>query len=151
MSVIVKENRSAQRGLLSGAWATAWEWLARPMHYRAVRTMRIAAQTGDASALVSLLDPAVSVVVDSGETPHPSIRVVNGARDASALLLHGMAGNPGQTIEERSVNNQAGLMLRRDDEVVASMTVDFTGALISLIWIRLHPELQRHWNTVLAA
>lgn len=151
MSVVVKENRSPGAAGRPGVWAATWEWLARPMHYRAVRTMRLAAQNGDASALASLLDPAVSVVVDSGDPAQPLIRVVNGSRDASALLLHGMAGNPGQTIVERSVNNQAGLMLRRDDEVVASMTVDFTGSLISLIWIRLHPELQRHWNTVLAA
>jgi RNA polymerase sigma-70 factor (ECF subfamily) len=151
MSFIVKQDRLPQGGGRPSAWAVIWEWLARPMHYRAVRAMRVAAQNGDASALESLLDPAISVVVDSGDTRQPTVRVVSGARDASALLLHGMAGNPGQTIVERSVNNQAGLMLSRDDEVVASMTVDFTGALISLIWIRLHPELQRHWNTVLAA
>lgn len=129
-------------------WAAVWEWLARAAHYRAVRTLRVAAESGDAERLVSLLHPGVAVVVDSGEPGHPTNRVVGGVYDAITLLLHGMEAQPGLVIAERSVNGQAGLMLSRDGETTATVTVDFAGPLISLVWIRLHPETRRHWNTV---
>ncbi|KQP01895.1 hypothetical protein [Leifsonia sp. Leaf264] len=132
----------------SRAWPTMWEWLARPMHYRAVRRFRLAAEHADAADLAALLDPGITVVVDSGETTPPTIRVVRGTDDAVALLRHGMRSRDGLVIVERSVNGQAGLVLSRDGTATAAMTVDFAGELISMVWIRLHPETQRHWNTV---
>ena len=48
----------------------------------------------------------------------------------------------------RAVNAQAGLMLSRGGETIAAMTLDFTRGLISTVWIRLRPEVLRHWNTV---
>ncbi|MFF1573120.1 hypothetical protein ACFVWR_10245 [Leifsonia sp. NPDC058292] len=132
----------------AGALPTIWEWLARPMRYRAVRRFRIAAESGDAEQLAALLDPAVAVVVDDSEATDGAVRVVGGLADSVALLLHAMTARPGLAIVERSVNSQAGLMLSHDDRVTASMTTDFTGGLISLIWVRLHPDELRHWNRV---
>ncbi|WP_139415415.1 hypothetical protein [Agromyces laixinhei] len=123
-------------------------WLKRPTHHRAVHEFRDAAESGDAERLSALLDPEVAVVVDSGDRQHPAIRVVRGAYEAVALLMHGMAARSGVVIEERAVNAQAGLMLNRGDEAVAAMTVDFTGGLISVVWIRLQPVQLRHWNEV---
>jgi RNA polymerase sigma-70 factor (ECF subfamily) len=90
----------------------------------------------------------VAVVVDRGDRQHPAIRVVRGAYEAVALLMHGMAPKPDVVIEERAVNAQAGLMLNRGNRTIAAMTVDFTGGLISVVWIRLHPEQLRHWVEV---
>ena len=129
-------------------WAVAWEWLARPTRYRAVRRFRIAAASGDMTRLASMLQPDVAVVVDAGHAGHLSIRVVEGVHDAIAMLVHGLAEKPGRAITERSVNGQAGLVVSHDDTATATMTVDFTGQLISVVWIRLRPEMQRHWNTV---
>lgn len=129
-------------------WAAAWEWLARPTHYRAVRNFRMAATSGNTARLASLLEPNVAVVVDSGEAGPRSIRVVDGVHDAIALLRHGMADKPGRAITERSVNGQAGLVITHGDSATATITIDFTGRLISVVWIRLRPEMQRHWNTV---
>lgn len=129
-------------------WAAAWEWLARPTHYRAVRNFRIAASSGNVTRVALLLEPNVAVVVDAGQAGHQSIRVVDGVHDAIALLVHGMAEKPGRAIAERSVNGQAGLVISHDNTATATMTIDFTGRLISVVWIRLRPEMQRHWNTV---
>ena len=130
------------------AWAAVWEWLARPTHYRAVRNFRLAAASGNATWLASLLEPNVAVVVDAGHPGHQSVRVVDGVHDAIALLRHGLGEKPGRAIAERSVNGQAGLVISDDDTATATMTVDFTGRLISVVWIRLRPEMLRHWNTV---
>ena len=107
-----------------------------------------AAENGDAERLGTLLDPGVAVVVDDGDQHHPAIRVVRGVRDAITLLLHGMAAKPGLVIDERAVNAQAGLMLSRGDETIAAMAIDFTGGLISMVWIRLRPVKLRHGNEV---
>ncbi len=120
----------------------------RPLHHRAVHEFRDAAENGHAVRLASLLDPDVAVVVDRGDREDPAIRVVRGAYEAIALLIHGMAAKPDVVIEERAVNAQAGLMLNRGNRTIAAMTVDFTGGLISVVWIRLRPEQLRHWNEV---
>src|ERR1700710_2101393 len=110
MSVAMKETRAPGRPSATG-WTAPWEWLARPHHGRAVRRFRAAAEDGDPGRLASLLDPTVSVVVDAGDSEHPTIRVVNGTVDAAALLVHGMKRRPGLAIAERSVNSQAGLLM----------------------------------------
>jgi hypothetical protein len=142
------EKGQKARTALSTAWTVVWDWLVRPMRYKAVHDFRVAAQSRDAARLASLLHDRSAVVVDAGDPEHAAIRVVHGAYEAIALLLHGMAARPGLLIEERSVNGQAGLMLRRDDELIAAITVDFTGGLISTVWVRLHPQRLRHWNHV---
>lgn len=149
MSTITKSPTSTPDADRATPWAVVWEWLARPNRYRAVRRFRVAAESGDPTQLAPLLAPGIAVVVDAGEDlTEPTIRVVTGLDDAVALLLHGMAVRPGLRVLERSVNGQAGLILARYDEVGAAMTLDFTGRLISVIWIRLRPENLRHWNRV---
>lgn len=139
------------RALVIGPWLegnsmTTIDWMHRPLHHRAVHAFRRAAESGDTERLAAMLDPAVAVVVDAGDRNQPMLRVVRGASEAIALLLHGMAAKPELVIDERSVNAQAGLMLSRGGETIAAMTVDFTRGLISMVWIRLRPVKLRHWN-----
>ena len=130
-------------------WA-AWEWLARPVHYRAVRLLRVAAETGDRERLRAMLAPTVSVVVDSGRGDASGVRVIHGIEDASVLLEHGFAHVEDVSVDERSVNGQAGLIVSRAGAPIASVAVDFTGRWISMVWVRLDPVGRRHWNSVYA-
>lgn len=120
----------------------------RPIHTRAVHRFRTAAESADAHRLGSLLAPDVAVVIDAGDVEHPTIRVIAGIQDAVTMLLHGMAGRPGLSIDERAVNGQAGLTLNHNDQEFATITIDFTARLIGVVWIRLHPETLRHWKHV---
>jgi RNA polymerase sigma-70 factor (ECF subfamily) len=106
-------------------------------HHRTVHELRTAAESGDIARMLPLLDPAVAVVVDPGRTAEREPRVVRGRLDAADLLLHGMLARPGLAIDERPVNGQSGLVLRRDDVPTAAITVDFTRGLISVIWVTL--------------
>jgi hypothetical protein len=137
-----------RRAAIATSWTAVWDWVARPMHYRAVHAFRIAAQSGDGAKLASLLDERSAVVVEAGDARHPAIRVVRGAYEAIALLMHGMSGKPGLVISERSVNGQAGLMLSRGGRAIATITIDFTGRIVSTVWIQLNPYELRHWNHV---
>jgi len=129
-------------------WALAWEWIARPSHYRAVREFRLAAESGDRDRLGALLDPGVAVVVDPGGPAHEGARVVEGLQDAITLLVHGLRSRGGLSVVERSVNGQAGLLVTRQGEPSALINVDFTGRRVSVVWVRLHPDLVRRGNRV---
>ena len=137
MSLISKERAGSRRLGASSQWGSVWERVIRP-NRRAVRGLRIAAESRDADTLASLLDPGVAVVVEAGDAEEPTIRVVSGAYDAIPLLVHGLAARPGLSIAERTVNGQPGLLLRRDDGVTTSLTIDFAGRLVSAVWIRVH-------------
>ena len=142
-------RRAPGPALARFGWSV-WEWLARPLHYRAVRHLHVAAEMRDRDRLRMLLAPNVSVVVDSGRGGPSGIRVVQGFDDASVVLEHGFARTADVLVDPRSVNSQAGLIITRGGSPIASIAVDFTGRLISMIWVRLEPAGRRHWNTVYA-
>lgn len=121
-----------------------WEWVGRPTHYAAVRKLRTLAQDQDLPALVATLHPDVAVAVTSTRGGQEKTVVARGTRDAAPVLLHGFRGGPGVDVAERSVDGQAGLVMRSGDEVTAMITVDFTGRLVSLVWVRLHPDNVHH-------
>jgi len=118
------------------------------MHFRAVRQLWLAAESGDEQRLAEILDPKIAVVVESQEVRASGARVTYGAEDAIPLLVHGMGARAGLKITPRAVNGQAGLLLTRDGEAAALITVDFNGPLVSVVWVRLHPELLRFGNRV---
>lgn len=151
MSAIAQgTSRPALRPALARiGWAT-WEWLARPLHYRTVHRLHVAAETGDRARLSALLSPTVSVVVDSGTGDASGVRVIQGVANATVVLEHGFARAEGVLVDERSVNNQAGLIISRAGAPIASVAVDLSGRQVSLVWVRLDPVGRRHWNSVFA-
>lgn len=151
MTAIAQGTRRRTLGpaLRKGGWA-AWEWIARPLHYRAVHQLHVAAESGDTDRLRALLAPTVSVVVDSGSGEASGMRVIRGAANATVVLEHGFALADGVRVDERSVNSQAGLIISRAGSPVAAIAVDFTGRLVSMVWVRLEPAGRRHWNSVYA-
>lgn len=127
------------------AWSTPlrellWEWFARPFHYAAVRRLRTAAQEQDLPALSALLHPGVTVAVTAVHDGQEDTIVARGTRDAAPVLLHGFRGGPDVVVFEQAVNGQAGLAMTGRDGLDALITVDFTGRLVSLVWVRLRPE-----------
>ncbi|WP_348788423.1 hypothetical protein [Leifsonia sp. NPDC080035] len=136
------------RPALAESWAAVKDWIGSPAHREAVRRLGRAASRGDLAGMRALMHPGVAVVVDRGDEQTPTIRVVRGPDDASVLLAHGFANGEGVSIEERSVNGQAGLMLTRTGAPLAAIAVDFTGSLVSMIWVRLNPAPLKRWNTV---
>ena len=117
-----------------------------------------AGAAGDLDRLRSLLHPAVAVVVDRGEPGQgdagssdaegSDVRVVYGQDDAATVLAHGLAAGPGVVVQERAVNSRPGLLVTRSGTPVAALAVDITGALVTLVWVRLHPAPLRHGLTV---
>lgn len=129
--------------------AALWRRLAKPLHHAAVHDFRTAAENADPPRLRSLLDKSVGVVVVSGaDDEEPEIRMFRGIPQAVPPLIHGLAPSPEVAVDECAVNGQAGLVVRRGGDPVAAITIDFTRGLVSMVWIRLHPELLRHGTHV---
>ncbi|MGO4301545.1 hypothetical protein [Leifsonia sp. RAF41] len=127
---------------------TAWLPSLLPHRRRTVGELRAAASARDLRRLRALLDPDVSVVVDAGEPDRATVRVVHGVEDASLLLAHGLGAQRGLQVSERPVNGSPGLLLSKDGRTTASIAVDLTGRLVSVVWVRLNPVALRRGNAV---
>lgn len=123
-------------------------WFARPSHYRAVDNLRTAILERDVARVEMLLHPGAGLVVDSGSETGSGKRAFLGAHATAVGLLHG--ANPGveSSLDVRSVNGQAGLVLRARHINTAVICVDFTAGLVSVVWVRLQPEQLKHWNHI---
>jgi hypothetical protein len=148
MVEILSAARTTTGAATVSPWLGVWEWIARPVHYRMVRRLRLAAEARAVVPLQELLSPEVAVVVESTEPDAVGPRVITGRGAAATALVHGMSARPGRRIVERSVNGQAGLLVSDDGRPAALMSIDVTGRLVSVVWIRLHPEVMRRWNRV---
>ncbi|SEA39586.1 hypothetical protein [Leifsonia sp. 21MFCrub1.1] len=128
---------------------TAWLPSVLTRRRQLVGELRAATAACDARRLRRLLDPDVAVVVDAGEHDRTRIRVVRGVEDAALLLAYGLGAQRGREVVERPVNGRPGLLLSRDGRPTATIAVDVTAGLVSLVWVRLGAPALRRGNTVL--
>jgi RNA polymerase sigma-70 factor, ECF subfamily len=93
-------------------------------HERTVAAFLAAVGGGDLAALVSVLDPSVTLTSDGGGVVSAARRPVHGA-DRVARFLLGLAAKarPGQSVARVSVNGAAGLVLLDGDEVIAVVSL----------------------------
>jgi len=141
-------GRTADTHQAGRPWSMVRSWLPRAPHHNRVHNFLAAAERSDEELLAAMLDPRVSVVVDGGEGGSAKTRVFTGIKDAVSLITYTMARRSDVMIEELPINGQAGLMLSRASEAIAAINIDFTGGLVSLVWIRLHPQQLRRGNRV---
>jgi RNA polymerase sigma-70 factor (ECF subfamily) len=128
---------------------TAWLPSVLTRRRQLVGELRAATAARDAGRLRRLLDPEVAVVVDAGEGDRAKVRVVRGAEDAALLLAYGLGDRSGREVVERPVNGRPGLLLRRDGQPAATIAVDVTAGMISVVWVRLGATVLRRGNAVL--
>jgi len=74
---------------------------------------------------------------------------VRGVEDAALLLAYGLGDRSGREVVERPVNGRPGLLLRRDGQPTATIAVDVTAGMISVVWVRLGATVLRRGNAVL--
>ncbi|MFF9564724.1 hypothetical protein ACF1AJ_15370 [Leifsonia sp. NPDC014704] len=114
-----------------------------------VSELRAATAARDARRVRRLLDPDVAVVVDAGEGDRAKVRVVRGVEDAALLLAYGLGDRQGREVVERPVNGRPGLLLQRDGKPTATIAVDVTAGMVSVVWVRLDGTVLRRGNAVL--
>ncbi|MEU6785865.1 RNA polymerase sigma factor SigJ [Nonomuraea angiospora] len=99
----------------------------------------------DIKALIGLLDPDATAVIDGGGLVSAGLRPVEGSEQIARYLLAIAGMSPGLTILERTVNGQPGLVAQLDGVTVTVAAFDVTGDRIKRIWAVRNPEKLRPW------
>jgi RNA polymerase sigma-70 factor (ECF subfamily) len=112
-----------------------------------VRDFSRACAAGEQRRLEILLDPGITVTVDSGGTVRAPAAPVRGVERTAQLLIALFADEPAMVVSEQSINGQVGLLLRRGGQVVGTVGLNVRGERILDVWVVANPDKLRHWNT----
>ena len=116
-----------------------------------VREFKRAWEAKDIGALITVLDPDVTVTADGGGLVPAALEPVEGVEQVAAYLLE-LAGQPAaaeMTLLERTVNGQPGLVATsRDDVVLTVFAFDVDGDRVTRIWAVRNPDKLRPWTTI---
>ncbi len=111
-----------------------------------VRAFRIACQAGDRVGLAATLAPDVTSVTDTGGKVRIARHVVHGVDRVSRFLVSLLARQRAITVFEQAINGQTGLVIQRDQQVVAVVSLNIHGDRVRDVWIVLNPDKLRRWN-----
>ena len=113
-----------------------------------VRAFKQAWEAQDINALIGLLDPAATVIADSGGLADAvTLRPIEGAERIARYVLAAANRAPGLTILERTVNGQPGLIAQQDGVTVTVAAFDIAEDRIKHIWAIRNPDKLRLWTT----
>ncbi|MFJ8581151.1 RNA polymerase sigma factor SigJ [Micromonospora sp. NPDC093277] len=113
---------------------------------RIVRDFKQAWEARDIDALIGLLDPNVTAISDGGGVVSTVLRPVEGVERILRSLVHLEDRFRDQTILERTVNGQPGLIAQRDGVTVSVYAFEVAGDRITRIWAVRNPDKLRPWT-----
>ncbi|MGW1927435.1 sigma factor-like helix-turn-helix DNA-binding protein, partial [Streptomyces massasporeus] len=110
---------------------------------RVIRDFKQAWEAQDIAALVGLLNPDATVVVDGGGLVGAALRPITGAGEIARYIVAIGDMAPGMTLEVRSVNGRPGLVARRGGTTVTVAAFGLADGRITHIWAVRNPETAR--------
>ncbi|QEU96652.1 RNA polymerase sigma factor SigJ [Streptomyces kanamyceticus] len=111
-----------------------------------VRDFKQAWEAKDIEALIGLLDPDATALADGGGLVNAAPRPLGGSEEIARYLIAATGLTTGQTILERTVNGQPGLVFQQDGVTVSVMAFDFADDRITSLWGVRNPEKLRGWT-----
>ncbi|MDX3843545.1 RNA polymerase sigma factor SigJ [Streptomyces europaeiscabiei] len=111
-----------------------------------VRRVKVAWETRDIPALVSLLDPAAVMTADGGGMVGTVLRPVEGGARIAEYMVAIADRAPGLELLERSVNGVPGLVARHTGVVMTVASFDISEGRVTRIWAVRNPEKLRPWG-----
>ncbi len=112
-----------------------------------VRDFRQAWAAKDINALISLLDPDVTMTADGGGQATAALHPIEGVAQVARYLADLADRTPSTiTFLERTVNGQPGLVSQQDGVTVTVFAFDLAGGRIRHIWAIRNPEKLRPWT-----
>jgi RNA polymerase sigma factor (sigma-70 family) len=112
-----------------------------------VRDFRQAWAAKDINALISLLDPGVTLTADGGGQATAALHPIEGVAQVARYLADLADRTPSTiTFLERTVNGQPGLVSQQDGVTVTVFAFDLAGGRIRHIWAIRNPEKLRPWT-----
>ncbi|MEU7698135.1 RNA polymerase sigma factor SigJ [Streptomyces sp. NPDC015492] len=113
---------------------------------RVVKDFKQAWEAQDIAALVGLLTPDATVVVDGGGLVGAALRPITGAGEIARYLVAIGDMAPGTTLRLQSVNGRPGLVARRGGTVVTVAAFGLADGRITRIWAVRNPEKLQAWT-----
>ncbi|WP_214110776.1 RNA polymerase sigma factor SigJ [Acrocarpospora catenulata] len=111
-----------------------------------VRDFKQAWEAKNIDALIALLDPDATAIVDGGGLASAGLRPIEGSEQIARYVLTIASRAPDLTILERTVNGQPGLVAQQDGVTVTVAAFDVTNDRIKHIWAVRNPEKLRPWT-----
>ncbi|MFJ4939670.1 RNA polymerase sigma factor SigJ [Streptomyces pseudovenezuelae] len=115
-------------------------------HAAVVRDFKQAWQAKDIGALVQLLDPNAVATSDGGGLVSALPVPLHGGEPIARFLAGLVAGAPGLSLLERTVNGRPGLVVQVHDTVEAVLALDVEDDRITRVWAVRNPEKLRPWT-----
>ncbi|MFC4006800.1 RNA polymerase sigma factor SigJ [Nonomuraea purpurea] len=113
-----------------------------------VRNFKQAWEAKDIDALIGLLDPDATGIVDGGGLVSARLRPLEGGERVARYAVDLLGRVPGLTLLERRVNGQPGLVAQRDGVTVVVIAFEIEGDRIKHLWGVRNPDKLRPWATV---
>ncbi|MEU6710167.1 RNA polymerase sigma factor SigJ [Nonomuraea sp. NPDC046802] len=113
-----------------------------------VRNFKQAWEAKDIDALIGLLDPDATGIVDGGGLVSAMLRPVEGGERLARYAVDLLGRVPGLTLLERRVNGQPGLVAQRDGVTVVVIAFEIAGDRIKHLWGIRNPDKLGPWTTV---
>ncbi|WP_433539369.1 RNA polymerase sigma factor SigJ [Micromonospora sp. CA-249363] len=110
-----------------------------------VRAFKRAWEASDIEALIGLLGPDATATGDGGGLVTAALHPVQGAEQVARFFVDRPTAAAGVTLQECTVNGQAGLVALRDGSTVSVMAFDVRDDRINHIWAVLNPDKLRSW------
>jgi hypothetical protein len=112
-----------------------------------VRAFKQAWDAKNIDALIGLLDPDATAILDGGGLVGAVPRPVEGGEQIARGFVDVANRASDMTILERSVNGQPGLVALQDGVTVTVFAFDVAGDRITHIWVVRNPDKLRPWTT----
>lgn len=111
-----------------------------------VRDFKHAWETQDIAALIGLLDPDATALADGGGVVNAAPHPISGSAQIAAYLVAVTGRVPDQTLMERTVNGQPGLVIQQDGVTTAVLAFHIAGDRITHFWAVRNPEKLGAWT-----
>ncbi|MEU2562527.1 RNA polymerase sigma factor SigJ [Streptomyces longispororuber] len=111
-----------------------------------VRDFKEAWEAKDIEALLGLLHPEATALADGGGLAAAALHPLAGGEAVACYLVDLAERLTGQTLLERTVNGQPGLVVQQDGVTVSVLAFDVTDDRISRLWAVRNPEKLRTWT-----
>ena len=119
---------------------------ARSRHDAVAAAFAAATDAGDVDALVSLLDPAVTLTSDGGGKVSAARRPVHGADRVARFLLGALTKHPGATVEPIATDDGLGFRITEHGKVNSVMVLGVRGERVTEVWLVRNPEKLTRWR-----
>lgn len=111
-----------------------------------VRDFNRAWQERDVDTLIRLLDPDATAISDGGGKVTTLLQPLRGGVEIAHACINFARRPDGETVSERTVNGQPGLVAEQGGVTTAVMAFGFAKDRIKFVWIVLNPEKLKSWR-----